>query len=156
MKQDTETIPGDGVSKKLKLFVTLLTLITFIALVALFTKLATKQSSPKKKALAVTKPQSSQLLIDEYSQVGARLINVGLTEQAIDQYIKIWEMQTTGTLARANAAQTIGILYADLGNCQEALVWLFRAEVSDLGKTLPLQPLIDTCLSKVRSEISDQ
>ena len=90
MKQDTETIPGDGVSKKLKLFVTLLTLITFIALVALFTKLATKQSSPKKKALAVTKPQSSQLLIDEYSQVGARLINVGLTEQAIDQYIKIF------------------------------------------------------------------
>ena len=77
-------------------------------------------------------------------------MNSGLKEQAIDQFIKVWEMQKTGSVERSQAAQTVGRLYADLNNCQEALVWLFRAEVSHSNTTQ--SPLIDTCLAKVRSK----
>jgi hypothetical protein len=63
-------------------------------------------------------------------------------------------MQKIGNLERAKAAHTIGVLYAGLGNCQESLTWLFRAEAAD--STLPLQPTIDSCLSKVRSIHSGQ
>jgi len=143
-----ETTPTDGVSKKLKAFVVILTAITFIALVALFTKLASKQTGPKKSSPVAQ--NLDQYLSNEYTEVGTRLMNTGLKEQAIDQFIKVWEMQKIGSLDRAKAAQTVGDLYADMGNCQEALIWLFRAEVSDADKTLPLQPGIDSCLAKVR------
>jgi len=103
-------------------------------------------------------------LSNEYQEVGTRLINAGLKEQAIDQFIKVWQMQKMGSVERSKAAQTVGRLYADLGNCQEALVWLFRAktsgteiseaEISGLEKTLA--PLIDACLAKVRGKISGQ
>jgi len=93
-------------------------------------------------------------LSNEYQEVGTRLINAGLKEQAIDQFIKVWQMQKMGSVERSKAAQTVGRLYADLGNCQEALVWLFQAEVSGTEKTLA--PLIDACLAKVRGKISSQ
>ena len=145
--QTPEEIPTDGVSKKLKVFVITLTALTFIALVALFTKLANKLDIPKKIALAA--PISNQSLSDEYNAVGTRLMNSGLKEQAIDQFITVWKMQNIVSPERAKAAQTIGRLYAGLGNCQDALIWLFRAEAAD--STLPLQPTIDSCLAKVRS-----
>ena len=150
--QTPEEITTDGVSKKLKVFVITLTALTFIALVALFTKLANKPDIPTKKAS--TAPISNQSLSNEYNVVGTRLMNSGLKEQAIDQFITVWEMKKIGSLERAKAADTIGGLYASLGNCQEALTWLFRAEVAD--STLPLQPTIDSCLSKVRSIHSGQ
>jgi hypothetical protein len=142
-----EEITTDGVSKKLKVFVIVLTVVTFIALVALFTKLASKPRGPAKTAS--TAPISTQSLSDEYNAVGTRLMNSGLKEQAIDQFITVWKMQKVGSLERAKVAQTVGGLYANLGNCQEALIWLFRAEAAD--STLPLQPLIDSCLAKIRS-----
>jgi hypothetical protein len=147
-----EETPTDGVSKKLKVFVIILTAVTFIALVALFTKLASKPRGTEKNAS--TAQISNQSLSDEYNAVGTRLMNSGLKEQAIDQFITLWEMQKVGSPERAKAAQTVGGLYADLGNCQEALTWLFRAEAAD--STLPLQPLIDSCLAKVRSIHSGQ
>lgn len=156
MTQDTETDSNDGVSKKLKMFVIILTAITLIALVALFTKLASKPPLHPKKVSTAQKPLSSPVLLAEYKEVGERLMNAGLKEQAIDQFIRVWEMETTDTMERAKAAQKVGQLYVDLDNCQEALLWLFRAEVLDLNQALPLQPLIDSCLSKIRSKISDQ
>ena len=142
-----EKVPEDGVSKKLKVFVLLLTAVTLMALVAVFTKLAMK---PAGKAKTVSSaPISNQSLSDEYNSVGTRLMNSGLKIQAIDQFIAVWEIQQVGSPERAKAAKTVGSLYADLGNCQEALVWLFRAEVAD--STLPLQPLMDSCLAKIRS-----
>ncbi len=147
--QNPEIIPTEGVSKKLKAVVIILTVATLIAFVALFTKLADKQSGPTKIRSTIQEPD--QYLSEEYKEVGTRLMNSGLKEQAIDQFIKVWEIQKTGSVERAKAAQAVSGLYADLGNCQEALIWLFRAEVSDEGKTLPLQPLIDSCLAKVRS-----
>jgi hypothetical protein len=141
--------PVDGVSKKLKIFVIILTVVTFLTLVALFTKLVNKPIVQKKNQSNVQNSMSKKDLSDEYQAVGKRLMNSGLKEQAIDQFIKVWEMQKPGNQERAKAAQTVGTLYADLGNCQEALTWLFRAEFSD--STIPMQPIIDSCLAKVRS-----
>lgn len=149
--QTPEENPTDGVSKKLKVFVIALTAVTFIALVALFTKLANK---PNIQKIASTAPLSNQSLSNEYNVVGIRLMNSGLKEQAIDQFITLWEMQKIGNLERAKAAHTIGVLYAGLGNCQESLIWLFRAEAAD--SNLPLQSTIDSCLAKVRSIHSGQ
>ena len=142
-----EKIPADGVSKKLKVFVIILTAVTLIALVALFTKLAIKPRGQIKATSSA--PILNQSLRDEYNAVGTRLMNSGLIIQAIDQFIALWEMQKVGSPERAKTAKTVGRLFADVGNCQEALVWLFRAEAAD--STLPLQPLMDSCLGKIRS-----
>ena len=150
--QTPEETPTDGVSKNLKVFVIILTAVTFIALIALCTKLANKPNILTKKAS--TASLSNQSLSNEYIVVGTRLMNSGLKEQAINQFITVWEMQKIGNLERAKAAHTIGVLYAGLGNCQESLTWLFRAEAAD--STLPLQATIDSCLSKVRSIHSGQ
>ena len=160
MSENPKLIPADGVSKKLKIVVIMLTVLIFLAFIALFNKFSNRPTS--ENVPAVQEPQQS--LINEYQEVGTRLINAGLKEQAIDQFIKVWQMQKMGSVERSKAAQTVGRLYADLGNCQEALVWLFRAkasgteiseaEISGLEKTLA--PLIDACLAKVRGKISGQ
>ena len=160
MSENPKLIPADGVSKKLKTVVIMLTVLIFLAFIALFNKFSNRPTS--KNVPAVQEPQQS--LSNEYQEVGTRLINAGLKEQAIDQFIKVWQMQKMGSVERSKAAQTAGRLYADLGNCQEALVWLFRAkaseaeiseaEISGLEKTLA--PLIDACLAKVRGKISGQ
>jgi hypothetical protein len=147
MSQAPEIIPP--VSKKLKIFVIVLTGLTLIALVALFTKLASKPTLFKKNDSATHAIEPNQLLGDEYQAIGTRLRNSGLKEQAIDQFIEVWKLQKVGSVERANAAQTVGRLYADLNNCPEALVWLFRAEVSGTDKVVT--PLIDACMAKVRS-----
>ena len=158
MSEKPKLIPADGVSKKLKIVVIMLTVLIFLAFIALFNKFSNRPTS--ENVPAVQKPRLS----NEYQEVGTRLINAGLKEQAIDQFIKVWQMQKIGSVERSKAAQTVGRLYADLGNCQEALVWLFRteasgteiseAEISGLEKTLA--PLIDACLAKVRGKISGQ
>ena len=152
MSEESKMIQGEGVSRKLKIFVIILTAVTIMAFLALFTKLASKQIAPRKNA--TLKPSINNGLSYEYEKVGTRLMNSGLRERAIDQFIRVWELQKFGSTERTRAAKTIGRLYAELGNCQEALVWLFRAETSDSEKQLT--PLIDTCLAKIRSNISDQ
>lgn len=152
MSQAPEIIPP--VSKKLKVAVIVLTGLTLIALVALFTKLANKPTLFKKNDSATHAVESNPLLSDEYQAIGTRLRDSGLKEQAIDQFIEVWKLQKVGSVERANAAQTVGRLYADLNNCPEALVWLFRAEVSGTNKVVT--PLIDACLAKVRSINSGQ
>ena len=149
MNQTPKIIPVEGVSNRLKTFVIILTVLTLFAFVALFTKLASKPTLPKKNESAVQAFELNQPLSDEYQAVGTRLMNSGLKEQAIDQFIHVWEMQKVGSAQRAKAAHTVGRLYVDLNNCEEALVWLFRAETSK--SDLVLSPLIDTCLAKVRS-----
>jgi hypothetical protein len=154
MSQDPKLIPVDGVSKKLKTVVIILTTLTLFAFVALFIKLASKPSLLPKKFPAIQEPESNSLLRDEYQSVGTRLMNSGLKEQAIDQFIEVWKMQKVGSEARKNTAQTVGRLYVDLDNCNEALIWLFRAELSDEDKTV--NPLVDGCLGKIRSDSPNQ
>jgi len=140
-------ISEDGVSGKLKAVVYILTGITLFAFVAFFTKLITKKSTPIQQETSV-----KDILIgtraSELEKAGERLQQVGLNEQALDQYIQIWSLGESNAADRAKAAATAGRLYMKLGNCKEALVWLFRSEAANPDKATELQPLIDTCIAK--------
>ncbi len=138
-------IPEDGVSGKLKVVVYILTGITLFAFVAFFTKLITKKTAPETQEISLKEPRTLELI-----QTGERLQQAGYTEQALDQYIEIWKLENTNSSARAEAASTAGKLYLKLGNCKEALVWLFRSEAANPENLDKLQPLIDTCITKVK------
>ena len=136
-------IPDDGVSRKLKVGVYILTGITLFAFVAFFVKLTTKENRSNKQEKILIDPRISEL-----KKAGERLQQAALLEQALDQYIEVWKLENSNSLARAKAASTAGKLYLKLGNCNEGLVWLFRAEAANPEKTAELQPLIDTCIAK--------
>ena len=136
-------IPEDGVSGKLKLSVYILTAITLFAFVAFFTKLITKERIPNKQEKKLKNPR-----IMELEKAGESLQENGFVEQALDQYIEIWQLENSTSTIRAEAATKAGKLYLKLGNCNESLVWLFRAEAADSNLSHELQPLIDTCITK--------
>ena len=140
-------IPEDGVSGKLKAVVYILTGITLFAFVAFFTKLITKKPTAiqQEKSIKNTRVDARAT---ELEKAGERLQQVGLNEQALDQYILIWTLGESNATDRAKAAATTGRLYLKLGNCKEALVWLFRSEAANPDKATELQPLIDTCIAK--------
>ena len=60
-----EETPVDGVSKKLKIFVIILTVVTFLTLVALFTKLVNKPIVQKQTQPNVQRSNSKKDLSDE-------------------------------------------------------------------------------------------
>jgi len=130
-------------SYKIKIPIIILTLITVCAMGALFIKFAYSVSSSEKQS------DSYQYLL----KVGDKLRNKGLHEQAIDQYIKYLEKTKINTSPRAFVAHTVGELYMELSNCQEALVWLFQAEEAEktYRRTDELKKHIDTCLTKINS-----
>ena len=130
-------------SYKIKIPIIILTLITACAMGALFIKIAYSVSSSEKPS------DSYQYLL----KVGDKLRNKGLHEQAIDQYIKYLEKTKINTSPRAFVAHTVGELYMELSNCQEALVWLFQAEEAEntYRRTDELKKHIDTCLTKINS-----
>jgi len=133
----------NGLSYKIKIPIIILTLITVCAMGALFIKIAFSVSSSEKQS------DSYQYLL----KVGDKLRNKGLHEQAIDQYIKYLEKTKINTSPRAFVAHTVGELYMELSNCQEALVWLFQAEEAEktYRRTDELKKHIDTCLTKINS-----
>ena len=133
----------NGLSYKIKIPIIILTLITACAMGALFIKIAYSVSSSEKQS------DSYQYLL----KVGDKLRNKGLHEQAIDQYIKYLEKTKINTSPRAFVAHTVGELYMELSNCQEALVWLFQAEEAEKSyrRTDELKKHIDTCLTKINS-----
>jgi len=130
-------------SYKIKIPIIILTLITACAMGALFIKIAYSVSSSEKQS------NSYQYLL----KVGDKLRNKGLHEQAIDQYIKYLEKTKINTSPRAFVAHTVGELYMELSNCQEALVWLFQAEEAEktYHRTDELKKHIDTCSTKINS-----
>ena len=140
-------IPEEGVSGKIKAVVYILTGITLFAFVAFFTKLITKKPTAiqQEKSIKNTRVDARAT---ELEKAGERLQQVGLNEQALDQYILIWTLGESNATDRAKAAATTGRLYLKLGNCKEALVWLFRSEAANPDKATELQPLIDTCITK--------
>jgi hypothetical protein len=140
-------IPEDGVSGKLKAVVYILTGITLFAFVAFSTKLITKKSTPIQQETSV-KDIPIGTRAAELEKAGKRLQQVGLNEQALDQYIQIWSLGESNANDRAKAAATAGRLYLKLGNCNEALIWLFRSEAANPDKATELQILIDTCIAK--------
>jgi len=130
-------------SYKIKIPIIILTLITMCAMGAFFIKIAYSVSSSEKQS------DSYQYLL----KVGDKLRNKGLHEQAIDQYIKYLEKTKINTSPRAFVAHTVGELYMELSNCQEALVWLFQAEEAEktYHRTDELKKHIDTCSTKINS-----
>ena len=142
MEPDSKTLK-DGLSNKIKVPIIILTFITLCAFAALFIKIAYSVSSPEKSF------DSQQYL----RNVGDKLKNNGLNEQAIDQYIKYLDKTKIEILSRSTVAHTVGELYMELNNCREALVWLFQAET--IGSTYhrfdELKKNIDTCLIQIRS-----
>jgi len=130
-------------SYKIKIPIIILTLVTVCAMGALFIKIAYSVSSSEKQS------DSYQYLL----KVGDKLRNKGLHEQAIDQYIKYLEKTKNNTSPRAFVAHTVGKLYMELSNCQEALVWLFQAEETEktYHRTDELKKHIDTCSTKINS-----
>ena len=140
MKDD---LSKNGLSYKIKIPIIILTLITVCAMGALFIKISYSVSSSEKQS------DSYQYLL----KVGDKLRNKGLHEQAIDQYIKYLEKTKINTASRAMVAHTIGQIYIELSNCQEALVWLFQAEEAKktYHRTDELKKHIDTCLTKINS-----
>jgi hypothetical protein len=130
-------------SYKIKIPIIILTLITACAMGAFFIKIAYSVSSSEKQS------DSYKYLL----KVGDKLRNKGLHEQAIDQYIKYLEKTKINTSPRAFVAHTVGELYMELSNCQEALVWLFQAEEAEktYHRTDELKKHIDTCSTKINS-----
>ena len=130
-------------SYKIKIPIIILTLITVCAMGAFFIKIAYSVSSSEKQS------DSYKYLL----KVGDKLRNKGLHEQAIDQYIKYLEKTKINTSPRAFVAHTVGELYMELSNCQEALVWLFQAEEAEktYHRTDELKKHIDTCSTKINS-----
>ena len=133
----------DGLSNKVKVPIIILTFITICAFGALFIKIAYSVSSPEKNS------DSQQYLLN----VGDKLKNNGLNEQAIDQYIKYLDKTKAEALPRSTVAHTVGELYMKLNNCREALVWLFRAEIAGptYKRAEELKKHIDTCLIQISS-----
>lgn len=140
-------IPEEGVSGKIKAVVYILTGITLFAFVAFFTKLITKKPTAIQQEKNIKNTRVGARAT-ELEKAGERLQQVGLNEQALDQYILIWTLGESNATDRAKAAATIGKLYLKLDNCTEALVWLFRSEAANPDKATELQPLIDTCIAK--------
>lgn len=133
----------NGLSSKIKIPIIILTLITLCAMGALFIKIAYSVSSSEK-------------LSDSYQylrNVGDKLRNEGLYEQAIDQYIKYLEKTKIKNPSRAVVAHSVGELYMELSNCEEGLTWLFQAE--EAGATYhradELNKHIDACSAKINS-----
>ena len=133
----------NGLSYKIKIPIIILTLITLVAMGTLFIKIVFSVNSSEKKS------DSYQYL----RNVGDKLRDKGLHEQAIDQYIKYLEKTKINTSPRAFVAHTVGELYMELSNCQEALVWLFQAEEAEktYHRTDELNKHIDTCLTEINS-----
>ena len=140
-------IPEEGVSGKIKAVVYILTGITVFAFVAFFTKLITKKPTAIQQGKSIKNTRVGGRST-ELEKAGERLQQVGLNKQALDNYILIWTLGESNATDRAKAAATTGRLYLKLGNCNEALVWLFRSEAANPDKATELQPLIDTCIAK--------
>ena len=105
MESDPKTLK-DGLSNKIKVPIIILTFITLCAFGALFIKIAYSVSSPEKNL------NNHQYL----RNVGDKLKNNGLNEQAIDQYIKYLDKAKTDALTRSTIAHTVGELYMKLNN----------------------------------------
>ena len=133
----------DGLSNKIKIAIIVLTFITLCAMGGLFIKIVYSISSSEKQS------GSHQYLLN----VGDKLKEKGLNEQAIDQYIKYLEKSKSNVLSHSMIAHTIGELYMELSNCREALVWLFYAEATDTTyhRANDLKKHIDTCSAQINS-----
>jgi hypothetical protein len=155
-------IPINGVSLKIKVFVILLTVITVVAFSVFFFKLVSKISSSAKSSSSfktsspakVASPVAEDSWAHELQIVGDKLKKAGLKKQAIEQYSQFLQYTSVDPKTRSQVSQTVAELYIELGDCREALVWLYRAQVA--GPSTEQKPVlemqIDSCLKDISSE----
>ena len=138
-----ENSENNKLSYKIKIPVIILTVITLAVMGALFVKIAFSISSSEKKS------NSYQYL----QNVGDKLRDKGLHQQAIHQYIEYLEKAKINTTSRTMIAHTIGQMYIELSNCQEGLMWLFQAEEEETTyhRVDELKKDIDICLTQINS-----
>ena len=134
---------NNKLSYKIKIPVIILTVITLAVMGALFVKIAFSISSSEKKS------NSYQYL----QNVGDKLRDKGLHQQAIHQYIEYLEKTKINTASRTMIAHTIGQMYMELSNCHEGLMWLFQAEEEETTyhRVDELKKDIDICLTQINS-----
>lgn len=149
-------IPTTGVSLKVKIFVILLTVVTAVAFSVFFFKLVNKISSSAKSSTPakVISPTTKIYWAHELRLVGDKLKAVGLQKQAIDQYSIFLQFANVDSKTRALVSQEVAELYIELGDCHEALVWLYRAQAAGPSQEQmqSLESQINTCLKAIKSE----
>ncbi|MEC7641099.1 MAG: hypothetical protein VYC17_02985, partial [Nitrospinota bacterium] len=91
-------------------------------------------------------------------QIGDRLKNEGLQEEAIAQYEKFLEGPKIDPSLRAKVSHSIGRLYQEKGNCRQALVWFFQVELAhpQTAREKNLGAQIDFCLQQIKSSAGDE
>lgn len=149
-------IPTTGVSLKIKIFVILLTVLTVVAFSVFFFKLVSKISSSARTAspVKVASPVAENSWAHELQIVGDKLKKAGLKKEAIEQYSQFLHLTSVDSNTRAGVSQTVAELYVELGNCRQALVWLYRAQVAgpEAEQMLALETQIAACLKDIKSE----
>ncbi len=120
MNSPPENPNNEGVGRGVKIFVIVLTVVTVGAFAVFSLQLFSKMLSPSKSA------QWPNRLYD----VAGKLERAGLKQQAIEQYQRYLEKAKVDLERRAEVSETIGALYRELGNCPEALVWFYQAELA--------------------------
>jgi|GEM_PF-457786 len=141
-----------GLAIKIPIFI--LTFLTLVALGAVFSKLLKSPLLGNKKTVMEVpeEPPSASLWAEQLPLLGARLEEAGLYEQAVSQYTEFLETASVQGKERAEIAFKVGKIYQKLGNCGEALVWFYHAELNKPPQELQtkLNPDIDSCLTNIR------
>lgn len=84
-------------------------------------------------------------------ELASRLLGVGLSEEAADQYEMYLDGARLGREDRAKLAFSIGKTYQDQGNLSRAISWYYRAEIFDPHSSLKSEigSRVVECLEKL-------
>jgi len=134
-------IPSAGVSTKLKVIVIGLTFITITAF-GIFTALFIKKAFVKGADSGTWGPQ--------LVTIAEELKDRGLKTQAIEHYQKYLDTQKVDLETRSKVSFDIAILYAELGKCDDAVVWFLHSKAAqpNAPRTSKIENEIQQCRSQ--------
>jgi hypothetical protein len=132
-------IPTAGVSTKLKVFVIGLTFIT-IAAFGVFIAMFIKKTFVK---------ETNQTWGPQWVTIAEELKERGLKPQAIEHYKKYLDTQKVDMKTRFRISFDIATLYAELGQCDDAVVWFLHAKAAQ--PTAPRASKIESEIQQCRS-----
>jgi hypothetical protein len=140
MEENQDQSNSEGFSGRLKVLIISFVLFTFLLFGVFFAVLIKKVFDSSEKTQWETRLE----------RLGDRLNENGLHIQAIKQYQKFLNESEVDMKKRASVSFTIGELYMTTGDCSEALVWLFQADMAstEFPQKEALNADIKTCLSK--------
>jgi len=96
-------------------------------------------------------PGKGGMSSDDRRELASRLLGVGLSEEAADQYEMYLDGSRLGREDRAKIAFSIGKAYQGQGNLSRAVSWYYRAEISDPHSSLKSEigSRVVECLEKL-------